>query len=74
MNAWQSIFFQSPVNSGYYDEGELPQQNWDWPKGTWFQDRLDHVRDHEPLNLKSYRRPGAGTDKTLVRSSISATM
>lgn len=67
MNAWQSIFFQSPVNSGWYDEDELPQQNWDWPKGTWFQDRLDQVRDHEPLNLRSHRRHRLRADKTLIR-------
>ena len=48
MNAWQSIFFQSPVNSGYYDEDELPQLNWQWPNGTWFQARLHHIRDQEP--------------------------
>ena len=35
-DTWQSIFTQSPVNSGYYDEDELPHCNWDWPKGTWF--------------------------------------
>ncbi len=48
MNAWQSIFFQSPANTGYYDEDELPQVNWEWPKGTWLQGRLDYIRDHEP--------------------------
>jgi len=49
MNAWESIFLQSPVNEGWYEEDELPQQNWDWPKGTWFQGRLDQIRDQEPL-------------------------
>ena len=57
MNAWESIFLQSPVNDGCYEEDGLPQQNWDWPKGTWFQARLDHIRDHEPvLNRKSHRK------------------
>ncbi|MBM2803929.1 MAG: hypothetical protein HW419_1822 [Deltaproteobacteria bacterium] len=57
MNAWESVFLQSPVNDGCYEEDELPQQNWDWPKGTWFQARLDHIRDHEPvLNRKSHRK------------------
>jgi hypothetical protein len=37
MNAWESIFMQSPVNNGYCEEGELHQQNWAWPKGTGFQ-------------------------------------
>jgi hypothetical protein len=49
MIAWESIFAQSPVNDGYYDEDELPQQNWGWPKGTWFQSRLDFVREHQPI-------------------------
>jgi hypothetical protein len=54
MNAWESIFLQSPVNDGRYEEDELPQQNWDWPKGTWFQARLHGLRDHEPiLNRRS---------------------
>ena len=57
MSAWESVFFQSPVNSGYYDEDELPQVNWEWPSGTWFQSRLDYVRDYDPLrHLKSYRK------------------
>lgn len=57
MSAWESIFFQSPVNSGYYDEDELPQSNWEWPNGTWFQSRLDYIRDYEPLRrLKSQRK------------------
>jgi hypothetical protein len=47
MSAWKSIFMQSPVNDGYYEEEELPQQNWEWPKGTWFQSRLDHIRERQ---------------------------
>ena len=31
-NTWKSIFAQSPANSGYYDETELPHFNWDWPQ------------------------------------------
>ena len=49
MSAWESIFFQSPVNGGCYEEDELTQQNWDWPKATWFQARLDQIRDHESV-------------------------
>jgi hypothetical protein len=57
MNAWESVFLQSPVNDGCYDEDDLPQTIWPWPKGTWFQSRLDHVREYEPaLRLKSYRK------------------
>ena len=57
MNAWESIFLQSPANDGYYDEDDLPQLNWEWPKETWFQVRLDQVRERDPLRgLRFYRR------------------
>jgi hypothetical protein len=59
MNAWQAIFFQSPVNGGCFEEDELTQQIWDWPKRTWFQARLDRIRDYEPaLNRRSPRKVG----------------
>jgi hypothetical protein len=45
MNAGESIFTQSRVNN--YDEDELPQQNWQWPRGTWFQTRLDCLRERD---------------------------
>jgi len=44
MNAWESIFVQSPVNEGHYDEDELPHLNWNWPKETWFQTRFNQMR------------------------------
>jgi hypothetical protein len=47
MNVWGSVFTQSPANAGYYDEEDLPYHTWDWPKGTWFQARLDFVREQE---------------------------
>jgi hypothetical protein len=47
MDGWELIFAQSPVNNGYYAEDNLEQRNWDWPRGTWFQARLNHIRDHE---------------------------
>ena len=49
MKAWESIFLQSPVNVGYYDEDDLPHLNWEWPKETWFQTRLDYLREREPV-------------------------
>jgi hypothetical protein len=49
MSVWESIFRQSPVNDGYYAEDELPQQNWRWPKGTWFQSRLDLIRERQSM-------------------------
>ena len=47
MNNWEAIFSQSPVNQGYYNEAGLPQNHWGWPRGTWFQSRLDLIRDQE---------------------------
>jgi uncharacterized membrane protein YbhN (UPF0104 family) len=41
VNVWESVFTQSRANAGYYDEDDLPYHTWDWPKGTWFQARLD---------------------------------
>jgi len=67
MSSWESIFFQSPVNSGYYDEDELPQVNWEWPSGTWFQSRLDYVRDYEPLRRLKLQRKVA--QKELLRAA-----
>jgi hypothetical protein len=56
MICWQLIFLQSKVNRGTYDGDRLPAQNWDWPQGTWFQNRLRYLRktqqivhcDHRP--------------------------
>ena len=47
MNTWEAIFSQSPVNNGYYNGEKLPQVHWEWPKYTWFQARLNQVREHE---------------------------
>ncbi len=41
---WQRIFLQSKVNGCFYGGEDLPQRNWDWPKNTWFQERLSHLR------------------------------
>jgi hypothetical protein len=59
VNTWKAIFAQSPVNNGYYKEDELTQLNWDWPRGTWLQGRLEYVREHEPAApIKSLRKLG----------------
>ena len=47
MNTWEAIFSQSPVNKGFYNGDTLPQAHWDWPKRTWFQSRLNQVREHD---------------------------
>lgn len=49
MDLWESVFTQSPVNDGYYDEDELLHQRWEWPKETWFQARRDLVRVQKQL-------------------------
>jgi hypothetical protein len=57
MNTWEAIFSQSPVNEGYYNEQRLPQLHWDWPRKTWFQSRLNLIRDHENISgLKTSRK------------------
>ena len=41
LSYWQLIFAQSKVNGGFRGaEDDLPQGNWEWPKSTWFQERL----------------------------------
>ena len=63
MNTRKTIFMQSPVNEGYYDEDELPRQNWEWPKGTWFQARLGFIRECRfSLALMSNRKMSRGHD------------
>lgn len=49
MSPWQLIFRQSRVNNGIYDGDRLPAQIWDWPQGTWLQERLRYLR-HLPPN------------------------
>ncbi|HEY3306462.1 MAG TPA: hypothetical protein VGL70_23320 [Candidatus Binatia bacterium] len=56
MSPWQLIFRQSRVNNGIYDGDRLPAQNWDWPQGTWLQERLRYLR-HLPAN-SSKNGPG----------------
>ena len=57
MSTWESIFTQSPVNDGYYDEQDLPHQRWQWPNATWFQARRDFIRErNQPAVAKSARR------------------
>lgn len=66
MNAWESVFTQSAVNFSRYDRDDLPYHNWEWPSGTWFQVRLDYVREHEPVwSVKSSRK---GRDSREVRA------
>lgn len=42
---WQLILSQSKANGGFHQDENLPQQNWGWPKNTWFQRRLSRSAD-----------------------------
>ena len=60
MICWQLIFLQSKANRGIYNVDRLPAQNWNWPRETWFQNRLRYLRgreqathDDHPLDLKT---------------------
>lgn len=69
MNAWESIFVQSPVNEGHYDEDELPHLNWNWPRETWFQTRLSQMRVHQlAASLRAFRRLGSSIDSHVMCS------
>jgi hypothetical protein len=67
MSTWQAVFSQSRVNQGYYNGEQLPQVRWAWPRATWFQTRLDQIRDQErALLLKTNRRPkGVGESRPI---------
>jgi len=42
---WRRIFEQSAVNGGYYDEKDLIQRVYRPVTDSWFQKRLDRVRN-----------------------------
>jgi hypothetical protein len=44
MNSWQVIFQQSRVSNGNYIGDQLSAQNWQWPRNTWFQQRIRYLR------------------------------
>jgi hypothetical protein len=45
---WQLIFLQSKANGCSYRGADLPHMKWQWPKDTWFQEKLSHhLRDLE---------------------------
>ena len=37
---WQLIALQSRANGCFHQFDKLPQIRWQWPTGTWFQERL----------------------------------
>ena len=48
---WQRVFSQSKVNGATYFGEELPGRNWEWPKDTYLQRRLQ--RDKWSLTSSS---------------------
>jgi len=44
---WQMVFAQSKANGAPYIEEQLPGTNWEWPKDTYFQRRLQKLRWHQ---------------------------
>ena len=49
---WQLIFSQSKANGAPYYGESLPGRNWDWPKDTYLQRRLQEVRFFQPIDGK----------------------
>jgi hypothetical protein len=53
---WQLIFLQSKSNGCLYSGEDLPSTNWQWPKDTWFQERLSHhLKDLELLSQQGQK-------------------
>jgi hypothetical protein len=42
LSDWQLLLLQSKANGCSRRDEDLPQKNWQWPKNTWFQERLSH--------------------------------
>lgn len=40
LSCWQTTLLQSKANGCLYRGEDLPQTNWEWPRNTWFQQRL----------------------------------
>ncbi len=41
---WQLVFLQSKVNGCSYRGEALPHAKWQWPRDTWFQEKMGHRR------------------------------
>ncbi|HXF74903.1 MAG TPA: hypothetical protein VNN13_02325 [Methylomirabilota bacterium] len=52
MNFWELIFRQSKANDGEYYGERLAVQPWEWPQGTWFQERLRFLRSASERRAK----------------------
>jgi hypothetical protein len=43
---WQSIFLQSKANGAAYNGEQTLGFKWEWPKNTFLQQRLEHLRKY----------------------------
>jgi len=50
---WLRIFEMSRAYSRTYRGEELPAYNWEFPKGTWFRQRLAEVQAREATDGKA---------------------
>ena len=50
---WQLIYMTARVNSREYCGEELPAYNWQWPRSTWFRQRLAEVQAREAQHEKA---------------------
>jgi len=52
-SSWQSIFLQSKVNGATYNGEQLAGFNWEWPRDTFLQRRLEYLRRYRPSDNAS---------------------
>lgn len=45
MSSWRLTFPQRKANNGAYGGDRFPEQIWDWPQGSWFQEPLRYLRE-----------------------------
>lgn len=50
---WQLVFLQSRVNGAAYHGERLPGHNWNWPKNTYLQRRLEYLRWYRPCEFSN---------------------
>ena len=55
MSYWQLIFLQSKANGCIYKGHDLPPRKWQWPRETWFQERLSHITDPAEATVETVR-------------------
>ena len=54
LSFWQLVFAQSKVNGAAYSGEQLPGRNWNWPKDTYLQRKLQQSRWNQALDRASF--------------------